>query len=909
MLRRGTLPNAISDLARAATTVFSSDDTSEVRPIVIPKLPRLGEDIPSDLASDCAWIMERLGPEMTDPNYDIVAKVLDDLPMSREISEDFLELQIDGINKSLMSINAKLSMHVDDRYAAFVEGINQIQNLKIELGETAELCREGRLILDEADKLLIDGPVALIEAYRRHLLIKDFNDDVEKIHSLTILCSSVRKDMSSANYYRAIELYQLCKRAQPLYAQVSAARHLIKNIEEARTMILSELSKAFVQTSRAFSPDRYETILKSYFMMEEARAVFDIVENVYRGSIDTVSSECVLRYALENVTDSTELDNIERSDFKSKCARLGRGNYQKAFFHVIDRLAWLMFQNHLAVKWHSAYQSPANVLDAKVCDLGNTLSEFRKEIWEEVQRKVATFLQATQSRILNQQMDDFLIIFRTIRKFIEFGLEYSGHASTILHASLTHVTKIFFETHHGNQILAMQDMIEHESWERCLVPVTFGIKDVVELYSFIKLQRKGRHINQSHTWLSDFESGVNPFGKDNIFKQHPVHTEDETLKDNAPQDDEEEESQELQQDFIDEEKKLSLKQGASKSKNSNDERGPILTTSVINMSRKIGEYMLFLQDLDLVAPEIFICASQIICFYTFSVYSLFMGNLHNQGPENSTIWIPASLTTSLQWMYRFICTRSWYKFPKDAKLDAAQEAQHLPPRPFALQRPSIISKPNNYHALHQRLAAAESLKFLHDVLVSVSARLEDMLPKDSQAQLKEYLEHMKVALGESQSFMYRLLAHYSLQLDSIILKIEKHKWNIKSQEGNSPYIEELARAMEGYGDILRALVSDRAPAEVSRVLWESTIVQTLCALVEGYSRIKQCTKEGRDVMEKDFQYFMTKVELKCPIRPLPSGAIVERYIAAFFFNENQFMNFVRDHQARITCLFYDGLID
>ena len=67
-------------------------------------------------------------------------------------------------------------------------------------------------------------------------------------------------------------------------------------------------------------------------------------------------------------------------------------------------------------------------------------------------------------------------------------------------------------------------------------------------------------------------------------------------------------------------------------------------------------------------------------------------------------------------------------------------------------------------------------------------------------------------------------------------------------------------------------------------------------LVEGYSRIKKCTNEGRAIMSLDVRIFQSGVEKMTTTRPIPETQYVENYIKAFYIPvENDFLVWCKEH--------------
>jgi len=66
-------------------------------------------------------------------------------------------------------------------------------------------------------------------------------------------------------------------------------------------------------------------------------------------------------------------------------------------------------------------------------------------------------------------------------------------------------------------------------------------------------------------------------------------------------------------------------------------------------------------------------------------------------------------------------------------------------------------------------------------------------------------------------------------------------------------------------------------------------------LVEGFSRTRRCTPEGRALMSLDIKVFQSGIDQISKIRPTPHIDFVEAYVKAYYLPEHELINWFKSH--------------
>jgi len=214
----------------------------------------------------------------------------------------------------------------------------------------------------------------------------------------------------------------------------------------------------------------------------------------------------------------------------------------------------------------------------------------------------------------------------------------------------------------------------------------------------------------------------------------------------------------------------------------------------------------------------------------------------------------------------------------------AARTVNIYPSPLDIMCP--LDSPDDLYGLLYRFAAVKSLKMVHEVLESVRPRLEkvagmkDTLKRSNIAEFYDKVDHHM----ELESVLFRSIAESLLKLDSFVERIAKCKWDIESMEADikcNDYVHGLLTEYRTFFDRLKSEELQMMPEDIRRVLIESAITTGMKVVVEGFSRVKKCTTEGRVKMAFDVKKFQMGLQDLTSLRPIPAVGFVEAYVGGY----------------------------
>ena len=154
------------------------------------------------------------------------------------------------------------------------------------------------------------------------------------------------------------------------------------------------------------------------------------------------------------------------------------------------------------------------------------------------------------------------------------------------------------------------------------------------------------------------------------------------------------------------------------------------------------------------------------------------------------------------------------------------------------------------------MVSTESLLFLRDALNLVRPVVRKVLPESRLTSLEQFYAHSVDIVEDLRLFMYRNIAQHLVALDTVPSMVEKVKWDATTshEEQERHYVVHIKK-----GACLRK--QGCFPHRCRTLMWEAIVLHVMDdVLLEGYSRIKKCSPEGRAVMDLDLQTVVVAVE-------------------------------------------------
>ncbi|KAK4358646.1 hypothetical protein RND71_020875 [Anisodus tanguticus] len=402
----------------------------------------------------------------------------------------------------------------------------------------------------------------------------------------------------------------------------------------------------------------------------------------------------------------------------------------------------------------------------------------------------------------------------------------------------------------------------------------------------------------------------------------------------------EDENEDLHADFIDEDSQLPSrisKPGHSRSRSShwNNEQIKEQTGSSLSLLRSLDKYGRLMQKLEIVNVEFFKGFCQLFGIFFHFVFETFgQQSIHPSGK---------AVTDTLSYRLKTALSRitqdcdQWMK-PQSQSFASSPSSSSTP---FSHMDVTPTSPPSYLTGaslgLKERCAGADTTFVVARLLHRSKAHLQSML-QNNAALVEDFYVHLVDAVPDLVDHIHRTTARLLLHINGYVDRIANAKWEVKELgvEHNG-YVDLLLGEFKHYktrlahGGIRKEVrVGSDMGAETFLESSKNGIISSLSAvlllwmlvldvmrfmggfrvqdflleygvdnvaeiLVEGLSRVKRCTDEGRALMSLDLQVLINGLKHFISVDVRPKLTIVETFIKAYYLPETEFVHWARAH--------------
>ncbi|TYI80504.1 hypothetical protein E1A91_D05G091800v1 [Gossypium mustelinum] len=566
--------------------------------------------------------------------------------------------------------------------------------------------------------------------------------------------------------------------------------------------------------------------------------------------------------------------------------------------------------------------------------VSQTLQRGRKNLWQLMTSRVSVLLSA--SAAASTSIHQFLKNYEDLSTFILAGEAFCGVEAFEFRQKLKGVCGNYFAAFHRQNVFALKMVLERETWLR-LPPETAQIISFAGLVgdgapliaasdgrsSNSRVLRADKLANKVDTGAK--KSGFSPWlrnGNPFLLKVSSSHKEahnssplngttsveyegnaDNIHGDVSPRGDEnhingansisEEENEDLLADFIDEDSQLPSRiSKPNLSRNysphfSNDDF-TAQTGSSLCLLRSMDKYARLMQKLEIVNVEFFKGICQLFEMFFYFVFETFgLQNMNSSG-KTSTDSLNYRLKTALSQV-----TQDCEEWIKTSSGSLSSSTAHADLTPTAPQNTNFGSPAGTSFGLKERCAGADTVALVARILHRSRTNLQSLLLKSNTAIVEDFFVHLVGAVPDLVEHIHRTTARILLHINGYVDRIANAKWELK----------ELGMEHNGYVDLLLGefkhyktrLAHGGIQKEVQDLLLDYGLEIVAETLIEGLSRVKRCTDEGRALMSLDLQVLINGLQHFVSINVKPKLQIVEIFIKAYYLPETEYVHWARAH--------------
>lgn len=571
--------------------------------------------------------------------------------------------------------------------------------------------------------------------------------------------------------------------------------------------------------------------------------------------------------------------------------------------------------------------------------VSRTLERGRRNLWQLTTSRLTVLLSC--SAVCSTSTHQFLRNYEDLKVFILAGEAFCGVEALDFRQRLKQVCETYVSAFHRQNIYALKMVLEKETWVKISSDATQAISlaglvgDGAALITPVSMANlslphskknaleRGEQKNGFAHWLrtenpflartasprdssvtSILPNGTSPDLSDrkttdvlqfpnklNGSQNSPAVRSNSNLED---------ENEDLLADFIDEDSQLPSRNPRTDCSPStshwNDEDISTQTGSSICLLRLMDKYARLMQKLELVNVEFFKGICQLFGIFFHFIYETFGqrdANLNGKvQSEYPTYRLKLALSRIAQDCDQWIKHQNIPCSPTSSSLFSASFSQ-IDVTPTIPVSTIFGHAPSTTFGLKERCAAAETIQLVSRMLHRSRAHIQSMLQSNA-AVIEDFFEALVDSVPDLIEFIHRTTAHMLLNIGGYADRVANAKWEVK----------ELGIEHNGYVDLLLGefkhyktrLVHSGIHKEVQDLLLVYGLENVADILVEGLSRVKKCTDEGRALMSLDLQVLINGLQHFVPVNVKPKLQVVETFIKAYYLPETEYVHWARCHQ-------------
>ncbi|CAA7013352.1 unnamed protein product [Microthlaspi erraticum] len=574
--------------------------------------------------------------------------------------------------------------------------------------------------------------------------------------------------------------------------------------------------------------------------------------------------------------------------------------------------------------------------------VSETLQRGRRNLWQLTTSRVSVLLSSPAAS--STSIHQFLKNYEDLSVFILAGEAFCGFEVVDFREKLKGVCENYFTAFHRQSMHALKMVLEKETWTKLSpdtvqsinfaglvgdgAPLIISSRSASGSSKFPHSTKSNESIDPSgnRSGFSHWLKTGNPFsakltyyredqdyspvngaasgdseGNDSIHDDlvSPKIGDQKRINGGSPVSGDEHED--LHADYIDEDSQLprrsftrKIARSSSSQFSTNDDL-TAQTGSSLCLLRSMDKYARLMQKLEIVNVEFFKGICQLFGVFFYFVFQVFGQENTNSGGKGVAESFNHRLKSSLsrisqeceQWIKPQISSSpsSSLGFSNTVSLADVTPASPLNTISGHLSGVSF--------SLKERCAAVDTVSLVARLLHKSKPHLQSMLMSRNGSLVEDFFGQLVGSVPDLTEHLHRTTARMLLHVNGYVDRIANSKWEVK----------ELGVEHNGYVDLMLGefkhyrtrLAHGGIPHEVQNLLLEYGVEIFAEMLVEGLSRIKRCTDEGRALMSLDIQVLINGLQHLVPTNVKPKFQIVETFIKAYYLPETEYVHWAKAH--------------
>ncbi|CAH2060402.1 unnamed protein product [Thlaspi arvense] len=888
--------------------------------------------------------VEELEEGFYEEDFDPVRHILENVPDDQsELA--YFEKQATLRLVQLDRVAENLSHHVMEHHEVMVKGMNLVRELEKDLKIANVICKNGRRNLTSSMNEASRDLIVHTHSKKKQALL-DMLPILTDLRHARVMQSTLEDLAEDGNYCKAFQVLSEYLQLLDSLSEFSAIQEMTRNVEVWLGRTLHKLDSLLLGVCQEFKEDSYLMVLDAYALIGDVSGLAEKIQSFFMQEVISETHSVLKTIVGEDNSAATQFSRLTYSDL---CIQTPESKFRQCLLRTLAVLFQLIYSYHQIMSFEpeitvESFISPSPATTQKIdsvagssCDpqdggLSSAMSsgsipdgsgtsssveqasnsavdESRDSgdtvcdgdlAWYSLRKESATFVSKTLQRGRKN-------LWQLTTSRVSVLLSSPAASSTSIHQFLKNYEdlSVFIlagEAFCGFEVVDFREKLKG-TWKK-LSP------DTVQAINFAGLVGDGApliissrsasgssrfpHSNKSNDsvdpsgnrsgfsyWLKSgnpFSAKLTYYREDQDYSSvngaasidfegsdsshddvvNPNIRDHKRINGGSPVSGDE--NEDLHADYIDEDSQLprrsftrSISRSTSSHLSTNDDL-TAQTGSSLCLLRSMDKYARLMQKLEIVNVEFFKGICQLFGVFFYFVFQVFGQENTNSGGKGVADSFNHRLKSSLSRI--------------------SQECEQWIKPQFSSSPSSSLAFPNTVHSLAD-VTLANPLNTISGHLSGVSFSLK-------VGSVPDLTEHL-----------HRTTARILLHVNGYVDRIANSKWEVK----------ELGVEHNGYVDLMLGefkhyktrLAHGGIPQEVQNLLLEYGVEIFAEMLVEGLSRIKRCTDEGRALMSLDIQVLINGLQHFVPTNVKPKLQIVDTFIKAYYLPETEYVHWARAH--------------
>ncbi len=778
-----------------------------------------------------------------DQDFDAVEHELSRIDVNTTVLSETLSEIAEKRSIALDAVSDTLSMNILRDYNKFDEALTCISKVQAAVETSLAHAKISREQLAMASLEVRHGVTVWKNAQKKKNIAATLAI-LKKIQSAIRVLDEIREAQDNERYKRSIESCSMCG---DLLASESIpsgllASGIISNVANTFLCdIADQMYRSLVSMVGNFDSERYASLMEGYVQLTDASKIVgggdlspiqEIIEAFTTSPYDKVK-----KVILGIVRGVSDISGTEESSLVDLLSHIQPETFKICLQQVLKVEYDIVNSFTQLEKWHSDERHMDSSKESEhafeiMDSIRIALPRARRLVWNEVSGSLMTVLQSVKLG----HGENFVVVSKWIYAFLRIGEDFSGEHPEVLHSILCQQSIRFFKSyHHVNCIEALYTVLEKE---------TYGVVDI-KLPWYDLEGTHGNSLPSGNVSLEDCRAAMS-----NIFASRGAH--DAT-------------------DQLHEVKIIFCQHGVT----IGDGCQVSTTNSFWRLVKWIMEYLSLMRDLPSAVPSIAVGLMELIDLFLCHVYATFVGVSSSSmqfwfGSQALVDYIEYGKSKSLAKYARAF--EGWY--PDSPMINLLQTEKTKAASKMNVSSGKVSNSGNLYGFVERTVTSSalkELAKFLKQILQIIEEGSFTSLPLSSE--MRRLAKHLSTTASISNDLAHVLYGRCcSLLLPVSWLPEAVSQGNyVASDPPSTPAVwtEKLRRQLELLSAQLESVKDTRGKGTLH--LWSFVFPAVSHSVVDGLSRVKKCTLEGRSAMSLDLQAVAKTLMKTCPV-PIPDSS-------------------------------------